>query len=235
MLEREAKRKGFDWNLLAAQDEDVKELIARYSLSSLDDLYASIGYGALKTGQVLLKLIDRYKKTKALEQKLEIINNAQTQPQPEAQKPTKTKSASGVSVAGYDDFMVKLARCCSPVPGDEIVGYAMRGAGVSVHRKDCPNIKTMEKERFLPVSWTNSDNSVFLARLQIECVDKTGLAMVILPTISNQGIYMTSVDMRVQKGIAIIHISLQVKSAEELDFIIKKIENLPETISIKRA
>ena len=113
MLEREAKRKGYDWNLLAAQDEDMKEIITRYSLSSLDDLYASIGYGALKTGQVLLKLIDRYKKTKALEQKLEIINNAQSQTQPEPQKSQKSKSASGVSVAGYDDFMVKLARCCS--------------------------------------------------------------------------------------------------------------------------
>ena len=149
-------------------------------------------------------------------------------------KKRKNKSQSGVSVAGYDDFLVKLARCCNPVPGDEIVGYAMRGAGVSIHRKDCPNVRMMETERFLPVSWTNTDNTVFQSRLLIEGVDKTGLAMVILPTISNQGIYMTSVDMRVQKGIAIINITLQVKSSEELDFIIKKIENLPETISIKR-
>ena len=234
MLEESAKRKGYDWNLLAAQDEEMKEIISRYSLASLDDLYASIGYGALKTGQVLLKLIDKYKKSKALEQKLEQLNNQQSSTTQETTKSRKNKSGSGVSVAGYDDFMVKLARCCNPVPGDEIVGYAMRGAGVSIHRKDCPNVKTMESERLLPVSWTNTDNSVFQARLLIECVDKTGLAMVILPTISNQGIYMTSVDMRVQKGIAIINITLQIKSSEELDFIIKKIENLPETISIKR-
>ena len=233
MLEQAAKRKGYDWNMLASQDDEIKEIITRYSLSSLDDLYASIGYGALKTGQVLFKLIDKYKKAKALEQKMELLNNAQTA-QPEQTKAKKNKFHSSVSVAGYDDFAVKLARCCNPVPGDEIVGYSMRGAGVSVHRKDCPNVKTMEKERFLPVSWTNCDNSVFQARLLIECVDKTGLAMVILPTISNQGIYMTSVDMRVQKGVAIINITLQIKSSEELDFIIRKIENLPETISIKR-
>ena len=233
MLEQAAKRKGYDWNMLASQDDEIKEIITRYSLSSLDDLYASIGYGALKTGQVLFKLIDKYKKAKALEQKMEQLNNVQTA-QPEQTKAKKNKFHSSVSVAGYDDFAVKLARCCNPVPGDEIVGYSMRGAGVSVHRKDCPNVKTMEKERFLPVSWTNCDNSVFQARLLIECVDKTGLAMVILPTISNQGIYMTSVDMRVQKGVAIINITLQIKSSEELDFIIRKIENLPETISIKR-
>ena len=233
MLEQAAKRKGYDWNMLASQDDEIKEIITRYSLSSLDDLYASIGYGALKTGQVLFKLIDKYKKAKALEQKMEQLNNAQTA-QAEQTKAKKNKFHSSVSVAGYDDFAVKLARCCNPVPGDEIVGYSMRGAGVSVHRKDCPNVKTMEKERFLPVSWTNCDNSVFQARLLIECVDKTGLAMVILPTISNQGIYMTSVDMRVQKGVAIINITLQIKSSEELDFIIRKIENLPETISIKR-
>ena len=131
--------------------------------------------------------------------------------------------------------MVKIAQCCSPVPGDEIVGYAMRGAGVSIHRKDCPNIKNMEVERLLPATWAeNSDASMFKARLLIECVDRTGLATSILPMISNQGIYMTSVDMRVNKGIALINITLEIKSADELDYIIKKIESLPETISIKR-
>lgn len=233
MLEKEAKRKGYDWNQLITLDSEVDDVIKRYSLSSLDELYAAIGYGALKTGQVLLKLIDRYRKAQALNQKMEAILTPQELPQP--QKQQKSKASSGVLVEGYGDFMVKLSHCCNPVPGDEIIGYAMRGAGVSIHRKDCPNVKNMEEARLMRASWANTDNTVFQARLLIECVDRTGLATSILPMISNQGIYMTSVDMKVQKGVAIINIALQIKSADELDFIIKKIESHPDTISIKRA
>ena len=232
MIEKESKRRGYDWNLLAAMDTEVDEILKRYSLSSIDDLYAAIGYGALKTGQVLFKLIDKYRKAQALNQKVENLLTPQEQTQT---KPTKNKSSSGVLIEGYGDFMVKLARCCNPVPGDEIVGYAMRGAGVSIHRKDCPNVKGMEAQRLMNASWANTDNNVFQARLLIECVDRTGLATSILPMISNQGIYMTSVDMRVNKGVAIINIALEIKSADELDYIINKIESHPDTISIKRA
>ncbi len=232
MIEKESKRRGYDWNLLAAMDTEVDEILKRYSLSSLDDLYAAIGYGALKTGQVLFKLIDKYRKAQALNQKVENLLAPQEQT---LTKPTKKKSSSGVLIEGYGDFMVKLARCCNPVPGDEIVGYAMRGAGVSIHRKDCPNVKGMEAQRLMNASWANTDNNVFQARLLIECVDRTGLATSILPMISNQGIYMTSVDMRVNKGVAIINIALEIKSADELDYIINKIESHPDTISIKRA
>lgn len=232
MLEKEAKRKGYDWNLLAAMDNDVEEILKRYSLSSLEDLYASIGYGALKTGQVLFKLIDRYRKAQALNQKIDDLITSQEAPQ--QNKNVKKKSQSGVLIEGYGDFMVKLSHCCNPVPGDDIIGYAMRGAGVSIHRKDCPNVKNMEEQRLMRATWANTDNTVFQARLLIECVDRTGLATSILPMISNQGIYMTSVDMRVQKGVAIINITLQIKSADELDYIIKKIESHPDTISIKR-
>jgi GTP pyrophosphokinase len=232
MIEKESKRKGFDWNLLASMDAEVDEILKRYSLSSLDDLYAAIGYGALKTGQVLFKLIDKYRKAQALNQKVEsLLAPQETTTQI---KPTKKKSSSGVLIEGYGDFMVKLARCCNPVPGDEIVGYAMRGAGVSIHRKDCPNVKGMESQRLMNASWANTDNSVFQAKLLIECVDRTGLATSILPMISNQGIYMTSVDMRVNKGVAIINITLEIRSADELDYIINKIESHPDTISIKR-
>ncbi len=231
MLEKEAKRKGFDWNLLIADNDALNEIIRRYSLTSQDDLYASIGFGALKTGQILLKLIDKYRKAQALNQKVEdVVAQQETQEQKH-----KHRSTSGVLVEGHDDFLIKLSRCCSPVPGDEIVGYAMRGAGVSIHRSDCPNVKNMEPERLMRATWASTDNnSMFQAKLLIECVDRTGLASAILPAISNQGIYMTSVDMRVIKGVALMNISLQIKSTEELDFIIKKLEGLPDTISVKR-
>ncbi len=233
MLEKEAKRKGFDWNLLIADSEAIQEIIRRYSLTSLEDLYASVGFGALKTGQILLKLIDKYRKAQALNQKFDDVIPQQDNSQQENKH--KTRSTSGVLVEGHDDFLIKLSRCCSPVPGDEIVGYAMRGAGVSIHRADCPNVKNMEPERIMHASWANTDNnSMFQAKLLIECVDRTGLASAILPAISNQGIYMTSVDMRVIKGVALMNISLQIKSTDELDFIIKKLESLPDTISVKR-
>ena len=157
---------------------------------------------------------------------------SETAPKPEPN--SKPRSTSGIIVEGYGDFLVKLAKCCNPVPGDSIVGYAMRGAGVSIHRTDCPNIRNMETERLMEAHWANTDNSVFIAKLHIECVDRTGVVNTILPLLANQGISIKAMELHVQKGIAIISIALEIKSIDELEFIIKKLQSLPDIISVKR-
>ena len=174
----------------------------------------------------MLKLIDRHNKQQAL------IKKAAGETKPE--NATKPHSASGVIVEGFGDFLVKLAKCCNPVPGDSIVGYAMRGAGVSIHRADCPNIRNMETERLMEAHWANTDNSTFIAKLHIECVDRTGVVNTIIPVLANQGISIRAMELHVQKGIAVISIGLEIKSTEELEYIIKKLQSLSDIISVKR-
>ena len=230
MLEREAKRRGYLLGDLMNNQSAMDELFKRYALTSTDDMYASVGCGALGTNQILLKLIDRHNKQQAM------IKKAAGESESAARTETnaKPRSASGIIVEGYGDFLVKLAKCCNPVPGDSIVGYAMRGAGVSIHRTDCPNIRNMEAERLMEAHWANTDNSVFIAKLHIECIDRTGVVNTILPLLANQGISIKAMELHVQKGVALISIALEIKSIDELEFIIKKLQSLPDIISVKR-
>lgn len=231
MLEKEAKRRGYKLSELLAQHEPVDEIMRKYSFQTADDMYAAVGFGSVNTNQILLKLIDRFNKARAL--------NAKDNPDTETATPIKSnilgkRSSSGVIVEGFGDFLVKLAKCCNPVPGDSIVGYAMRGAGVSIHRTDCPNIRNMETERLMEAHWENTDNSTFVAKLRLECVDRTGLINGLIPVIANQGISIQAMELHVQKGIAHISVGLEIKSISELDFIIKKLSVLPDVISVKR-
>ena len=214
-----------------AQREPMEEVMRKYSFPTFDDLYAAVGFGSINTNQVLLKLIDRFNKARALSQKAENAANKPVERHADIVK----KSASGVIVEGFGDFLVRLAKCCNPVPGDSIVGYAMRGAGVSIHRTDCPNIRNMETERLMEAHWENTDNSTFVAKLRLECVDRTGLINSVIPVITNQGISISSMELHVQKGIAYITVGLEIKSISELEFIIKKLSAQTDVISVKRS
>ena len=231
MLEKEAKRRGYKLSELMAQREPMEEVMRKYSLPTFDDLYAAVGFGSINTNQVLLKLIDRFNKARALSQKAENAANKPVERHADIVK----KSASGVIVEGFGDFLVRLAKCCNPVPGDSIVGYAMRGAGVSIHRTDCPNIRNMETERLMEAHWEDTDNSTFVAKLRLECVDRTGLINSVIPVITNQGISISSMELHVQKGIAYIMVGLEIKSISELEFIIKKLSAQTDVISVKRS
>lgn len=210
----------------------MEEIMRKYSFQTNDDLYSAVGFGSVNTNQILLKLIDRFNKARALGPK-ESGEDAENEPVKKSNIVGK-KSPSGVIVEGFGDFLVKLAKCCNPVPGDSIVGYAMRGAGVSIHRTDCPNIRNMETERLMEAHWENTDNSTFVAKLRLECVDRTGLINGLITLISNQGLSIQALELHVQKGIAYISMGIEIKSISELDFIIKKLSALPDVISVKR-
>jgi GTP pyrophosphokinase len=122
------------------------------------------------------------------------------------------------------------------VPGDEIVGYSARGTGVSIHRKDCPNVKSFEPERILPVSWQNVDASVFVAKLRIECIDKPGLITEISGILAQNNCNITAFETRInrERGTANISMGVQIKNKEEIEYIIKKLEGSRSVLSIKR-
>lgn len=234
LMEREAKRRGYSLSDLLSIDDSMKYLTTKYSLTSIDDLYAAIGYGGLSPTQVLLKLIDKYQKHNAilLTQEEDAAKIASII----SKHPKKAKATSGILIEGIDNLLMRLSKCCNPLPGDEIVGYAARGTGVSIHRKDCPNVKSMEKTRILQASWTNGNTSdLFTAKIRIEAIDKAGLLHSITHILSTHKISIDNLVVHKQaNNKTIINLWIQIKTTDELNFVISKLEKIDNIISIVR-
>ncbi len=230
MLEREAKRKGYALSDLLISSH-VKLIIERYNFADTDDMYASIGYGGIKTNQILFKLIDYYKKAQAASAPPVDINNL-----PKSDTIRKHRAHSGILIEGYDDFLIRLAHCCNPVPGDKIVGYISRGYGITVHRADCPNIQSMEKERLMVAKWANHDDSRYNAPIYIECENRGAMIASITGAMVNIGFVMSSFNAQQNKAKdkLLIQMGLEIRSAEDLDQAIKKLSGLKGIIKVER-
>ncbi len=224
MLEEEAKRRGYVLSALM-QPKWVEIIMQRYSLSSLDDLYASVGYGGFTVNQILLKLIDFY--TKENESK---------------QVPLKSstfKASSinqGIIINGHDDLLVRLAKCCNPVPGDPVIGYISRGRGVAVHRSSCPNMKGAESFRLIGAEWASGTNSSFVVQLQVEAKNSEGLLLRLTTLISELKLSIDSLNARLDKNqTAIINVGVRVAKTEQIDQLVKKIQTIPEVDKVFRS
>ena len=227
MLEREAKRRGYNLSELLST-AGLNYIMNRYTLSSIDDLYASVGFGGLTTNQIIVKLIDYFKRDLLSKNSVAEIKTTSTT--------GKSSSGNGVLIRGYDDFLVRLSHCCNPVPGDKIVGYVSRGRGVSVHCVDCPNVKNMEPERLIEAKWDDVISQNFLASLKIYCENKGGILAAVTTIISNMKISITGAFARSDNdnGTAEITVMLEVKSTDQVEDVIKKLKTLPEVIDVHR-
>ena len=227
MLEREAKRRGYNLSELLST-AGLNYIMNRYTLSSIDDLYASVGFGGLTTNQIIVKLIDYFKRDLLSRNPVAEIKTTSTT--------GKSSSGNGVLIRGYDDFLVRLSHCCNPVPGDKIVGYVSRGRGVSVHCVDCPNVKNMEPERLIEAKWDDVISQNFLASLKIYCENKGGILAAVTTIISNMKISITGAFARSDNdsGTAEITVMLEVKSTDQVEDVIKKLKTLPEVIDVHR-
>ena len=227
MLEREAKRRGYNLSELLST-AGLNYIMNRYTLSSVDDLYASVGFGGLTTNQIIVKLIDYFKRDLLSKNPVAEIKTTSTT--------GKSSSGNGVLIRGYDDFLVRLSHCCNPVPGDKIVGYVSRGRGVSVHCVDCPNVKNMEPERLIEAKWDDVISQNFLASLKIYCENKGGILAAVTTIISNMKISITGAFARSDNdnGTAEITVMLEVKSTDQVEDVIKKLKTLPEVIDVHR-
>jgi len=216
MLEKEAKIRGYVLgNLMLPKWLDI--IMQRYSISSVDDLYASVGYGGFTVNQILSKLIDFYKKEER------------------ARVPAKTTgavrsmSSGSVIVKGHDDLLVRISKCCNPVPGDDIVGFISRGRGVAIHRKNCPNLKNIEDYRLIEAHWANDNPAPFAVAMQIEARNANGLLAKVTMLISEMKLTITNMNARVDKaGNAIINLSVTVNNISEFDTIVNKIQSIPD-------
>src|SRR5690625_2775495 len=217
--------------------ENIKKVCNKFNFVNEEDLYAAVGYQGITAALIITRLTDKIRKQKEHEQKLEEkIVEAQQSMQDKSSLSNKTDS--GVIVEGVDNVLVRLSRCCNPVPNDEIVGYITKGRGVSVHRKDCPNVQTNEaKERFLEVRWKNarfSDKEYYLD-LEISGYDRHGLLNEVLQVVNETNTQISSVSGRADRNkIAHIHITVLIKNTDHLHHVVDRIKQVKDIYAVTR-
>lgn len=241
MLDREIKRNGFQPKELL-KDEWVDPIIDKLGMNTIEDLYAAIGYGGIMLNQIVPKLKEKQRletkpQTSLLEQMAEGFDH-EHQPR-EREKKKKNKAANGVVVKGVDDMLIRFAKCCNPVPGDQIIGYITRGRGVTIHRADCVNFEKSEdaQTRFIEVAWDSKEQATsYNSEVQIVAPDRKGLLGEITVLITDLNLVVTGVNAKLSKnGIAIINLTLEISDSEQLTKLINKIRSMPEIIDVKRS
>jgi len=231
-IDREIKRIGMEYSELF-KSEYVNAALNRYKFNSIEDMYASVGFGAITVGKVIARILEEYRKThkeENVEEKLEELNKEKTK----NIKPSK----NGIVVEGIDNCLVKLSKCCNPVPGDSIIGYITRGRGVSVHRADCKNLKDLfidEENRMIDVYWFDEKEASYNVDIEIFANDRNGLLADIIAQIGTTKSKLIAVSSRANKErIAITEVTLEVENLEELNNVLKIIRKIDSVYEVKR-
>ncbi len=231
LLQKEIKRIAMSEEQLYKQ-KYIDACMERYKYSNINDMYAAIGFGAISAGKIISKLLYEYRKEheeENIEEKIEELVNKK-KPQPKNPK-------SGVIVKGIDNCLVKFSKCCNPLPGDEIIGYITKGRGVSVHRKDCINIKDLfqEEARIIDVEWCETEKATYKVEIEIHSNDRDGLVADIAKEMGNLKAVMLVINSKVNKErIVITEMTLQVESLDELNKILKALRKIDSVYEVKR-
>src|SRR5699024_7199271 len=166
-------------------EENLSRVLDKFNFPNADDMYAAVGYQGVTSALIVTRLTDRLRKEQTEKQLDKVIDSVKADVK---ERPSPTiNTGSGVIVEGVDNVLVRLSRCCNPVPGDDIVGYITKGRGVSVHRVNCPNIQTDQaKERYLNIMWKNAENIMkeYHLNLEISGYDRDGLLNDVLQAIN---------------------------------------------------
>ncbi|MBC2581142.1 bifunctional (p)ppGpp synthetase/guanosine-3',5'-bis(diphosphate) 3'-pyrophosphohydrolase [Clostridium sp. DJ247] len=239
LLEKETKKQGYNFGEIA-KGETIDTILKRYNMNSVDDLYAAVGIGAMIPSTVVLRLKELYSKVsknevsdwKVVEEQLNKNANAN-------KSVTKAKANSpGVIVKGETNLLVRFAKCCNPVPGDEIVGYITKGRGVSIHREDCKNIEFLlknEENKLIEVSWGKPKGGEYIAEILIKAEDRQGLLAESMEIISSSNTSLYAVNAKPAKNdIALINIKLKISNIDDLKAVIKKIKRIKGVIDTYR-
>ena len=221
--------------------EYMEAIMNKYGFRDWESVLAAVGHGGLKEGQIINKMMELYEKDHKKELTDEEILAAVAENE-SVKKPVQIKSKSGIVVKGIHDLAVRFSKCCSPVPGDEIVGFVTRGRGVSIHRTDCINIinlPEMERERLIDAEWEGSPDEVsgekYLAEIKIYANNRNGLLADITKALTEKNIDILSMNTRTNKqGLATMATSFEISNREELNRIIDKIRSIESVIDIER-
>ena len=232
MVEKEARRQNLDPAKLL-KPEYLEKLQRKQGFKTADDIYASVGFGGLTAMQVVMRLNEELKRATREE--------APPLPEIRPERPSSIKKKNkeqAVFVKGEEGMLVRFAHCCNPVPGDDIVGYITRGRGVSVHRRDCINLKdsSMEDMRMIEVSWNTGAKSSFYADVQLIDYDRSGIIATLTTMIAGMNIPLQAISARSTKNkTTVINLTIEVKDKEQLSMVMKQFQKNPDIIEAYRA
>ncbi len=241
LLANYCKTRAVNLSELLKQDY-MNAVMRKYGFRDWESVLAAIGHGALKEGQVVNKMKDLYdrehKRTLTNEEVLASIAEAGAV---SAAKPAQIKTKSGIVVRGIADLSVRFSKCCSPVPGDEIVGFVTRGRGISIHRTDCVNMMNLpeiERVRIIDAEWQAPEDASekYVAEIEIYANNRNGLLADITKALTERNIGILSLNTRVSRqGMATLQTAFEVESREELNRVIEKIRSIESVVDIERA
>ena len=229
-MDRELRRNG-----ISAGEEELstilQKLAPRNNCATVEDVYAAIGYGGISMWKILPKVKDAWQKEHTA---VPVLPVQEKKPQ------VPRKNAAGVIVDGMDNCLIKFARCCNPLPGDDIIGFITRGFGVSVHKRSCSNVprivsKSAEPERWVKVHWAGEVNEEFKTTLEIVADDRSGLLADITQQLFSLRLFIHSLNSRETKdGSAFISATISVTNIDQLKSIMSRLSNIPGVLSIRR-
>ena len=239
MLEDELKHN--ELTLDDVSDEEVMApILKRLSFNAVEDLYAAIGYGGVTAARVANRLRDELKNQEPKRKTaLDKVSEAAERRENQAQK-KEGKAVHGILVEGLDNCLIKFSRCCTPVPGDDIIGFITRGQGVSIHRRDCTNYQQRlahpeQEQRWIKVSWAREVTDSYVTTLTIASKDRSGLVMDIATVLNALNAKVRTLSSRsLGSGLALTVVTMEVKNAGELRYIMSRLSSIPAVTGVTR-
>lgn len=230
MIEKEIKSQEFEVKEVLV-NENIKRVCEKFNFTSEEDMYAAVGFNGITAQQVVNRLAEKMRKIRDHEEALEKITKEMNAP--------KKATESGVIVKGIDNLLIRLSRCCSPVPGDEIVGFITKGRGVSVHREDCPNVQDSDvNERIIDVEWGSHltpNRKEYQVDIEIQAFDRSGLLNEVMQVVSETKTNISAVSGKADRDkIATIHMTVMITNIAHLHKVVERIKQIPEIYSVQR-
>ncbi|ADU29771.1 RelA/SpoT family protein [Evansella cellulosilytica] len=234
LVEKEIERKGYSLKEVMTE-ENIERVANKFNFTAEEDMYAAVGYGGITAAQIVTRLTDNIRKQQDEEAEKLTINAAVEELKP---YDTTRKTSVGVRVKGIDNLLIRLSRCCNPVPGDDIVGYITKGRGVSIHRTDCPNITTDEaKTRLLEVEWEGDQQQTknYNVDIEISGYDRRGLLNEVLQAVAETKTNINAVSGRSDKNkMATIHMTISIQNVSHLQRVVERIKRISDIYSVRR-
>ncbi|MBE5805409.1 MAG: bifunctional (p)ppGpp synthetase/guanosine-3',5'-bis(diphosphate) 3'-pyrophosphohydrolase [Clostridiales bacterium] len=231
LIEKEIKKIGISYNKIFKM-EYIQVALDRYKFNTIDDMYSAVGFGAISSAKIIAKILETYKKDNPdefIERTIEELSK---------EKIKKNNSSKiGIVVKGIDNCLVRLSKCCDPVPGDDIVGFITRGRGVSVHRKDCVNINDLisQEDRMIDVYWDEQPASSYSVEIEIYANDRNGLIADIIKQVSSTKGKLVGINSKLNKEkIVVTDLTIEIESLEELNKVVRALKKVDSVYEVNR-